>query len=47
MTSVETSRVGNIDRCVNNMLPINQNMIISQGLELILSVFRNIMGAGG
>ena len=30
----------NIDCCVNSMLPINQNMIVSQGLELILSMFR-------
>ena len=30
----------NIDCCVNSMLLINQNMIVSQGLELILSIFR-------
>ena len=30
----------NIECCVNSMLPINQNMIVSQGLEHILSVFK-------
>ena len=30
----------NIECCVNSMLPINQNMIVSQALELILSMFR-------
>ena len=29
-----------IESCVDSMLPINQNMIVSGGLELILSVFR-------
>ena len=29
-----------IECCVNSMLPINHNMIFSQGLELILSMFR-------
>ena len=30
----------NIERCVNSMLPIIQNLIVSQGLELILSMCR-------
>ena len=29
-----------IECCVNSMLPINQNMIVSQGLQLILGAFR-------
>ena len=36
----------NIDCCVNSMLPINQNMIVSQGLELILSMFRRTTMSG-
>ena len=30
----------NIECCVNNMFRINKKIIVSQGLELILSVFR-------
>ena len=30
----------NIECCVNNMFRINKKMIVSRGLELILSVFR-------
>ena len=36
----------NIDYCVNSMLPINQNKIVSQGLELILSMFRRTTMSG-
>ena len=36
----------NIDCCVNSKLPINQNMIVSQGLELILSMFRRTTMSG-
>ena len=36
----------NINCCVNSMLPINQNMIVSQGLELILSMFRRTTVSG-
>ena len=39
MTSI-VNKSRNIDRCVNSMLLINQNMIVSQGLEHILSMFR-------
>ena len=36
----------NIDCYVNSMLPTNQNMIVSQGLELILSMFRRTTMSG-
>ena len=36
----------NIGCCVNSMLPINKNMIVSQGLELILSMFRRTTMSG-
>ena len=41
MTSI-VNKSCNIECCVNStcMLPINQNMIVSRGLELILSMFR-------
>ena len=39
MTSIETSRA-TFNCYVNSMLPINQNMIVTQGLELILSMLR-------
>ena len=35
-----------IERCVNSMLSINQNMIVSRGLELILSIFRRTTLSG-
>ena len=40
------NKLCNIVCCVNSMLPINQNMIVSQGLELILSVFRSTTMSG-
>ena len=46
MTSIETSRATLIVMCFNSMLPINQNMIVSQGLELILSMFRRTTMSG-
>ena len=36
----------NIERCVNSMLPIFQNKIVSQGLERILSIFRRTTMSG-
>ena len=40
------NRLCNIDCCVNSMRPINQNMIVSQGLELELSMFRRTTMSG-
>ena len=34
------NKLCNIERCVNNMLQIIQNMMVSQGSELELSMFR-------
>ena len=38
MTSVVNKSM-HIECCVKSMLPINQNMIVCQGLELVLSMF--------
>ena len=35
-----------IECCINSMLPINQNMIVSQGLELMLSIFKRTTMSG-
>ena len=32
-----------IECCVNSMFPINQNMIVSRGLELILSICLEVL----
>ena len=45
MTSI-VNKSCNIECCVNSMFPINQNMIVSQGLELILSMFRRTTMSG-
>ena len=37
-----TNKSCNIECCVNNMFQINHNVIVSQGLELIQSMFRKI-----
>ena len=34
------NKLCNIECCVNNMFRINKKMIVSRGLELILSMFR-------
>ena len=36
----------NIECCVYSILPINQNMVVSQGLELILNMFRRTTMSG-
>ena len=40
------NKLYNIERCVKSMLPIFQNKIVPQGLELILSIFRRTTLSG-
>ena len=40
------NKSSNIECCVNTILPIIQNLIVSQGLELILSMCRRTTMSG-